>query len=67
VPDHPQTPQYFRERAAECQRLAEEIADPKNRETLLYVATRWRALADEDDPPKLSKADPPAALLPRSS
>ena len=42
-------PRYFRERAAECERLAAECVDPRARETLRYVASRWRALADEDE------------------
>jgi hypothetical protein len=45
----PKTPQDFRERAAECQRLAEIAVNPETRETLFYVASRWRALAEEDE------------------
>jgi hypothetical protein len=45
----PKTPQDFRERAAECERLAEKAIRPEYRETLLYVASRWRALAEEDE------------------
>jgi hypothetical protein len=40
---------YFRERAAACERLAEKAEDSKSRETLLYVASRWRALAAEEE------------------
>jgi hypothetical protein len=48
--DHPQDgPRIFRERAAECERLAAETKNPHDRETLLYVASRWRAMADEDE------------------
>ncbi len=39
---------YFRERAAECERLATEVQDPRARETFLYVASRWRALIEAD-------------------
>ena len=42
-------PRYFRERAAECERLAEISRSPRDRETLLFVASRWRAMADEDE------------------
>jgi hypothetical protein len=45
---HPKTPEDYRERAAECKRLAED-ATPTTRETMLYLANRWRALADEDE------------------
>lgn len=45
----PRTPQDFRERAAECERLAELASRPETRETLLYVASRWLALAEEDE------------------
>jgi hypothetical protein len=45
----PKTPQDFRERAAECERLAETAKNPATRETLLYLASRWRALAEEDE------------------
>jgi hypothetical protein len=40
---------YFRKHAAECERLAEISKNPRDRETLLYVASRWRAMADEDE------------------
>ena len=42
-------PLHFRERAAECERLANITKNPDYRETLLYVAMRWRAMADEDE------------------
>jgi hypothetical protein len=44
-----ETPQEFRDRAAECERKAAEVSAPEFRETLLYVASRWRELADEDE------------------
>ena len=43
------TPQDFRERADACERLADEAENPRARETLLYVAARWRAMAAEDE------------------
>jgi hypothetical protein len=42
-------PLYFRECAAECERLAETSGDRGARELLRYVASRWRAMADEDE------------------
>ena len=45
----PETPQYFRERAANCRLMAARAKDPKIREALLYVASRWIALAEEDE------------------
>lgn len=45
----PRTPQDFRDRAAECERLAEQFANPAVRETMLHVAATWRRLADEDE------------------
>jgi hypothetical protein len=42
-------PQEFRQRAAECERLAELSRDSNARETLLFVASRWRAMADDDE------------------
>ncbi len=45
----PVTPEEFRERAAECERLAQESFRPHDREVMLYAATRWRELADEED------------------
>jgi hypothetical protein len=45
----PKTPQEFRERAEECERLAETATRPETRETMLYVAARWRALVEEDE------------------
>ena len=45
----PQTIRYLRERAEACERLAETATSPETRETMLYLALRWRALADEDE------------------
>jgi hypothetical protein len=39
----------FRERAAECEQLANITKNPDYRDTLLYIAARWRAFADEDE------------------
>jgi hypothetical protein len=45
----PRTPQALRDHADECERLADEAANPATRELMLYLATRWRALADADE------------------
>jgi ribosomal protein L34 len=45
----PETPQILRERAVECERQAAEATLPEVRKTLLNVAARWRALADEGE------------------
>jgi hypothetical protein len=42
-------PEEFRKRAAECERLAETSTSQRGRETLLFIAARWRALAEEDE------------------
>jgi hypothetical protein len=45
----PVTAQDFRDRAAECQRLADRAQHANARGPLLYVASRWRAMADADE------------------
>jgi hypothetical protein len=45
----PQTIRHQRDRAEACERLAETATSPETRETMLYLASRWRALADEDE------------------
>jgi hypothetical protein len=35
--------------AAECERWAEKAKDLRNRETFLFVASRWRRLAEEEE------------------
>jgi hypothetical protein len=44
-----QTPDDFRERVAECERQATKARSPTVRETLVFVARRWRELAAEDE------------------
>jgi hypothetical protein len=41
------TSHQYRDRAAACERLARDAVSPETRETMLYLAMRWRALADE--------------------
>jgi hypothetical protein len=50
----PHTADYYLERAAECERLADETITQENRRVLLELAARWRGLAAEADgsPPK---------------
>jgi hypothetical protein len=45
----PTTAQEFRDRAAECEHMAEEATNAENHERMLYVANRWRSLADEGE------------------
>jgi hypothetical protein len=45
----PKTLQYLRDRAEACERLAETATSPEVRETMLYLASRWRALAEEGE------------------
>jgi hypothetical protein len=45
----PISPQDFRERADACERLAKTAVLAETRETMLYLATRWLRLADEDE------------------
>ena len=60
----PRTPETFRDRAEECERLADRAIKPETRELMLYLAMRWRALADGDEAEgKL----PDASALPLSS
>jgi hypothetical protein len=49
--------EYYRERAAECERLAAQATSPENREILLSMSMRWRELAGDD----VSPPQPPSA------
>jgi len=46
---NPKTPQDYIDRATNCEQLADAATSPETRETLLYLASRWRALADEEE------------------
>src|ERR1700710_2706272 len=48
-----ETPEDFLNRALECEQQALAVQDPKARETLLYVASRWGALATAEEAPPL--------------
>ena len=52
----------YRQRAEECDRLAASSTSPHVREIMLFVASRWRALAD-DEAAKISQ--PKLAAKPR--
>jgi hypothetical protein len=43
------SPSEFRERAAECERLAEEAFRPSDCAAMLDAAARWRQMADEEE------------------
>jgi hypothetical protein len=43
------TPEEYRERAAECELLAQEAVRAHDREAMLYTAKRWRDLANEEE------------------
>jgi hypothetical protein len=47
----PKSADYYLERAAECERLASVAITDENREILLKLAARWRALAAQGGPP----------------
>ena len=46
---HPKTPDEFREHADESERLAERASNPNTREIMIYLAQRWRNLAEQDE------------------
>ena len=56
------TPEQCLERAESCERCAAETSDEDTRETMLFLANRWRALAEE----AVAKVTP-AKTLPASS
>jgi hypothetical protein len=56
------TPQYYRDRASACQHLADKAGSTEIRETMLYLATRWRVLADEDEAKQLLRPGVPEPL-----
>jgi len=39
-------PRNFLDRAAECERMADEAGNTNDRDTMLHLASRWRSLAD---------------------
>ena len=53
-----ETRQKYREAAAACEQQAARMVDPSARATMLFVARRWRELADEDDPTESDEITP---------
>ena len=43
------TPQDYIDRATASEALADAATSPETRENMLYLAGRWRALADEEE------------------
>lgn len=37
----------YRERAKQCEHMANQIVSPEQRQAILKIAASWRALADE--------------------
>ena len=59
----PKTPQDYRDRAETCERLA-NTGGEATRETMQYLALRWRTLAfEEEAKAKTYKRRPPAEPL----
>jgi hypothetical protein len=58
------SPEEFREIAAKCERQAEEAVQPRDREIMLFAATRWRQMADEEEARrKIRQANAMASVL----
>ena len=55
----PKTPQDYIDRATACEALADAATSPETRETMLYLAGRWRALADEEEAKQRPKRPEP--------
>jgi hypothetical protein len=55
----PKTAQDYRNRADACQRLADTAGSEQTRETMQYLALRWRTLSFEAEA-KTNKRSPPA-------
>ena len=54
----------YGQRAEECDRLANTVTSPHVRETMLYMALLWRALAEEQEA-KNGRARPPKGTRPQ--
>ena len=53
------TPQDYIDRATASEALADAATSPETRENMLYLAGRWRALADEAESQQRSKRPEP--------
>ena len=49
---------HYRQRAAECERLAEQAITEDHRQTILRIAGTWRALADQRERLELTRDKP---------
>jgi len=58
-PPKPKTPQDYIDRATACEQLADAAKLPETRTTMLYLAARWRALADEEEAQQRPKRPEP--------
>lgn len=63
----PKTPQEYRQLADECERLANSMINPAARETMFFVARRWRDLADEEEAARAADRAKQQADLPESA
>jgi hypothetical protein len=55
----PKTAQDYIDRATACEQLADAAIAHETRETMLYLAGRWRALADEEEAKQRPKRPEP--------
>jgi hypothetical protein len=55
----PMSIEDYRQRCEECERLAETATSPYVRETMRYLAVRWRNLADEEEAKERHRPKPP--------
>jgi hypothetical protein len=55
-------PAYCLTRAEECERLAANAAGAETREIMIYLANRWRTLAEQDETQKKTPGKPQSAL-----
>jgi len=62
---HPKTAaQDYQDRADACTRLAEGAVSEATRETMLFLANRWQALADQEAARKKGVRPQPSAASP---
>jgi hypothetical protein len=45
----PASPKDYRERAAFCEESAAKAVSPETRDVMLFLAKRWRMLANEEE------------------
>ena len=64
ITPHPKTAQDYQERADACTRLVEAALSEATRETMLFLANRWQALADQEAVRKKGIRPQPSAASP---